>query len=309
MDDVRPLRVGVVGAGPWSGLFHAPMFADHPRTTLAGVWARRLEAAEAVASPYGAPAFSSFEALLDDCDALSFAVPPDVQADMAAAARAGRALLLEKPIALDVDHAEQLVQVIAEAGVPSQLVLTWRYSDAVRSFLRQVGEAEPVGGRAEFVSDASLGGAFATPWRLEHGPLLDVGPHVIDLLEAALGTVVGVRAHGDLHRWIGLFLEHDTGLASEASISAYAPVAPYAPEGSVGSVGPDAVTPIRSGAEVFTAQGAIDVDTSDVVGETTTTRIVDEFVETVARGSAHPLDARHGLHLQRLMADAVRDIG
>jgi predicted dehydrogenase len=297
----RPVRVGVVGAGPWSGLIHAPMFANHPRTTLAGVWARRPGAAEEVASPYGAPGFSSFDALLDRCDALSFAVPPDVQADMAAtAARAGKALLLEKPLALGVGPAEQLVDAIDRAGVPNQLDLTWRYADVVRSFLRDVDAAVPVGGRARFITDAYLGSVFATPWRLEHGPLLDVGPHLIDLLEAALGTVVGIRAHGDPHRWIGLLLEHDGGLASEVSISAYAPV---------GAGRSGEVAPIRAGAEVYTSGGAVEVDTSDVFDATTVTRIVDEFVATVEHRSPHRLDAHHGLHLQRLLATAVADIG
>jgi predicted dehydrogenase len=298
--DVQQLRVGVVGAGPWSTMIHAPMFANHPRTTLAGVWGRRIEAAEEVASPYGAPAFSSFEALLDSCEAVSFAVPPDVQAEMAmTAARAGKALLLEKPLALDLAHATQLVNVISETGVPNQLDLTWRYADVVRSFLLEVEAAERIGGRAEFITGAYLGGTFATPWRLEHGPLLDVGPHLIDLLEAALGPVVGIRAHGDLHRWIGLFLEHDTGLASEVSISAYAPIR---------ATGSDLVAPIRAGAEVYTSGGAVAVDTSDVFNETTTNRIIDEFIETVGHRSSHVLDAHHGLHLQRLLESAISDV-
>ena len=43
--DTSSLRVGVVGTGPWAHLVHAPMFAVHPRTTLAAVWGRRLDAA------------------------------------------------------------------------------------------------------------------------------------------------------------------------------------------------------------------------------------------------------------------------
>jgi len=93
------LRVGVVGAGPWALLVHAPMFAVHPRTQLTAVWGRRLAAAEEVAAPLGAVAFDSFAPFLDAVDAISFAVPPDVQADLAvAAARAGKALLLEKRV-------------------------------------------------------------------------------------------------------------------------------------------------------------------------------------------------------------------
>ena len=44
MDDAE--RVGLVGAGPWAGLFTAPLLAAGPACTLTAVWARRSELAE-----------------------------------------------------------------------------------------------------------------------------------------------------------------------------------------------------------------------------------------------------------------------
>lgn len=72
----EPVRVGLVGAGPWARTMHARMLAAGPETTLAAVWARRQEAAAEVAEPYGAPVAASFEELLDRCEAVAFAVPP-----------------------------------------------------------------------------------------------------------------------------------------------------------------------------------------------------------------------------------------
>src|SRR5689334_769178 len=115
--DTAPLRVGVVGAGPWARLLHAPMLAASSRTELAGVWARRRAAADAVAEANGARGFDTFEELCEQCDALAFSVPPDVQAELAVAgAEMGKALLLEKPIALDVAAGERLAAAVAEAG-------------------------------------------------------------------------------------------------------------------------------------------------------------------------------------------------
>ncbi|MHB8468022.1 MAG: Gfo/Idh/MocA family oxidoreductase, partial [Acidimicrobiales bacterium] len=77
------------------------MLAAGPETSLAGVWARRPEAAAELAARFGAPAFDRYEDLLDASEAVAFAVPPDVQATMALeAVAAGKALLLEKPLAL-----------------------------------------------------------------------------------------------------------------------------------------------------------------------------------------------------------------
>mgnify|MGYP002336185102 CR=1 FL=1 len=130
------LRVGLVGAGPWAGMVHAPVLAAGPETALAGVWARRPEAAAELAGRYGAPVFEQPDDLYAACDAVAFAVPPDVQATMAIdAARAGKHLLLEKPIAADLDAAIRLAEAVDAAGVASMVVLSWRYSQAVRDFL------------------------------------------------------------------------------------------------------------------------------------------------------------------------------
>ena len=288
----EPLRVGVAGAGPWSLLFHAPMLATHPDTTLAAVWARRLSAAEEVARPHGADAHDSFDRFLEQVDAVVFAVPPDVQADLAVrAARAGKALLLEKPLALDLSGAEELTRVVEESGVASQMVLTWRYAPAVRDLLAEAARHIPFGGRGWFLSGGFLGGMFATPWRLQHGPLFDLGPHVIDLLDAALGTVVAVRAHGDPLGWVGLLLDHEGGAASEVSLC-----------------GTTRAEPARAGVEIHTTAGILEVDTTGV-SATVTTTLVDEFVATVRTGVPHPLDVHRGLHLQRLLVEASRQLG
>lgn len=286
-----PLRVGVVGAGPWAQMVHAPMVARHPHTTLAGVWARRPDAAAALAAAHDSTAAATFAELLDRCDAVAFAVPPDVQAEMAiVAARAGKTLLLEKPIALDLDAAERLADAVGHAGVGSQVVLSWRYSEAVRAFLAEVAASSPIGGRGHFLSGAALGGPFATPWRHEHGPLLDLGPHLIDTLDAALGPVVGVRAHGDPQRWVGLLFDHASGVVSEASLSARS--------------GAD---PGQAGVEVHTEAGVIEVDATAAVGPAAMVAVVDELVAT-AGGTPHALDVHRGLHLHRILAAAVADL-
>jgi predicted dehydrogenase len=276
-------------------MVHAPLLANHPRTTLAGVWARRPEAATEVAAPFGAPAFERYDELLDRCDAVAFAVPPDVQAEHAAtAARAGKALLLEKPIGLDLDQAQGLVDAVDAAGVPSMLFLTWRYAAATRSFLAEVAAADPppIGGRGTFISGGLLAGPFTTPWRLRHGALLDVGPHIIDLLDAALGRVMGVRAQGDPLRWVGLLLEHESGLVSEVSLSSHT-----------------AVLPPRTGVEIYTAAGALDLDTAGSLTPDTMATIAGELADATTRtGAPHPLDVHRGLHLQRLLAAAAADL-
>jgi len=285
---MRPIDVGLVGAGPWAQLVHAPVLAASPHTRLTGIWARRPEASAELAAHVGSSAVDRYEDLLDGCEAVVFAVPPAVQADLATtAARRGKALLLEKPIAADLDGARRLADAVGTAGVASQIVLTWRYATAVRDFLDAASRFDAVAGRGRFVSGALLGGMFATPWRLDRGPLLDLGPHVVDLLDAALGTVVGVRAHGDLRGWVGLLLEHDSGQVSEASLC--------------GSV---AVDPHLADVELYGPAGQLRIDCATAVGPETFGVVVEELAALVRGGGTHPLDVQRGLHLQEVISEA-----
>ena len=84
----------------------APLFAAGPETALAGVWSRTAEHAQALAARHHVPAFESYDALLDACDAVAIVVSPGAQPEFAIrAARAGKAVLLEKPLAFDVENA------------------------------------------------------------------------------------------------------------------------------------------------------------------------------------------------------------
>jgi predicted dehydrogenase len=288
----EPVAVGLIGAGPWASMVHAPVLAASPHTRLAGVWARRPEAAAELAARHGTTAFESVDALLDSCEAVACCVPPDVQAEHAIrAARAGKHLLLEKPIAGDLDGAERLADAVGEAGVGSMIVLSWRYAASVRAFVADAPALAPFAGRGAFVSGALLGGMFATPWRLERGPLLDLGPHVVDLLDASLGAVTGVRAHGDLLGWVGLLLDHEGGAVSEASLCATSALQPH-----------------RSGVEIYGAGGALDIDCATAVGPEAFATLAEELSTMVRTGTGHPLDVQRGLHLQRILASAEEQL-
>ncbi|GAB3692810.1 Gfo/Idh/MocA family oxidoreductase [Actinocorallia lasiicapitis] len=285
------VAVGLVGAGPWADLVHAPSLAKGPGTRLAGVWARRPEAAREITGRHGGTAYTSLEEMFEECEAVAFSVPPQVQAELALkAVAAGKAVLLEKPLALDLAGARRLADAIAEAGVVSQMVFTVRYSAAARAFLAEAAALEPFGGRARFLSPVLHGGPFATPWRLEHGALLDLGPHMVDLVDAALGPVTGVRAHGDPLKWVGLLLEHESGAVSEASLTM----------AGVGEL-PD------PGVEVYGGKGSARFAWTAIDDAFPT--LVAEFARAVRTGVPAPLDAAHGLRIQEILAEAGRQLG
>ena len=294
-----PLRIGLVGAGPWGHLFTGPMLAESPDCVFAGVWARRPEAAQELANTHGVAAFTDLDALFDACDGVTFSLPPDVQAELAArAARAGKAVLLDKPVGLDVRQAAELAAAIDEAGVVSQVIFTNRYYDSMRAFLDEARQFDSYGGRASFFGNGCVPGTyFATPWRLQQGGLLDLGPHVLDGLDAALGTIVDISARGDVHKIVFLECEHENGRISQATLCATSNqdgglcVEVHGLEGrrrfDAGALGPDELR-----AEVRTASR----------------RIVAEFVECIRAGRSHELDVQRGLHVQRLIDSAAAQL-
>jgi predicted dehydrogenase len=284
------VRIGLIGAGPWAAMVHAPVFAAGPETTLTAIWARRHDAAEVLAQQHGARAVATPQALFDSCDAVVFSVPPAVQAELGIeAARAGKALVLEKPIAADLTGAQRLAAAVAQAGVPSAVVLTWRFTDAVRQFLDDAPAIGAFGGRGAFIGGGLVRGPFRTPWRVESGPLLDLGPHVIDLLDAALGPVVEVRAAGRRSTWVSLLLQHDSGAVSDVALCAHAPVNPH-----------------RAGAELYGEGGELSVDCAAAVGPAAFATLREEVVAMVRTGRPHPIDIHRGLHLQRIIGEATR---
>lgn len=302
------VKVGLAGAGPWAGLVHAPMLAAGPETELSGVWARRPEAAQELASQHGVPVFASFEQLLDASEAVAFAVPPSVQSTLATqAARAGKAVLLEKPIAATLSAAESLANTIGEAGVISVVTLTYRFASAVRAFLDEAARFESRGGRALFLTNAYLGGAFATEWRLARGSLLDTGPHAIDLLDAAIGPVAAVRAAHGAAAWTAVTLEHENGAVSQVSLCSHT-----------------AVNPLRIEVDLYSSSGELALNVTEAMGEVYGKALMvgdrplghaesfatlrAEFAAAVRSGEAHALDVHHGLRMQRIVDAAERDV-
>jgi predicted dehydrogenase len=286
------LRMGLVGAGPWAHKVHGPGIAGHAATELVATWARRSDAAADLAQRHGATSYADFDEFLSKVDAVAFAVPPGVQGELALrAATAGKHVVLEKPVAADVAAAEELVGAVEKAGVASLMVLTFRYGAETRKWLDEVHRVGGwAGGAARWFSGTLLDAKYErSQWRHDGGALADIGPHVFDLLDAALGPVTEVldarftRA-GLWHITLG----HENGRLSTSSLSMHTPVTPPVTDFTVHG---------EHGFLVFDATGAAQ-DRYAV--------LLDDFVGLVRNDKTeHPLDVRRGLHLQRLLGSVT----
>ncbi len=136
-----------------------------------------------------------------------------------------------------------------------------------------------------FLSGAFLPGSpYAHGWRLERGAVLDVGPHQLDLHEAALGPVVEVRAAGDVHGWVSAVLQHESGAASELALCC--------------RVGGESATDL----ELYGPPGTLRFDGRGGKPRELFANLRRTLV-AVANGEPHVADVERGVHLQRLIAD------
>jgi predicted dehydrogenase len=290
----RPLRFGLAGTGYWASVAHAPALASAPGVTLAAVWGRDPQKARALAGQHQAVAHADFDAFLADVDAVAFSIPPDVQGELATrAARAGRHLLLEKPVAISAEAADALALAAGNAGVASVVFFTARFQPDIRAWLAQVGQARWNGGQAVWLGSAATGSSpFNTPWRRQKGGLWDLGPHALSVLSAALGPVTSLVADGGPADVSHLILHHEGGATSAVTVTVYAPAELDRFDLFVWGERGRLVMPALS---------------DDPAGALTTA--IAELAEMIRSGQrAHPCDVRFGRDLTRLLADAQDQI-
>lgn len=283
-------RVGLVGAGPWATVAMGPALAAHPDLELSGIWARRPEAAADLAAQLGSPAVAELDDLLEGCDAVLMCVPPDVQCALGArAARAGKHLLLDKPVGLTVAQVEELLAAVTHTGVTTQVLFTNRYAGYVRDFVARASSLDLHGLQLTWVNGAvTPGQLFATPWRLAEGCLLDLGPHAFDLAQACAGPVVGVQATVNEAGLAAVVLSHESGALSNLTLGFAT-----ARDSPVWRL------------QAFDATTHLTLEQDGEATRTALATALSEFAAALDGGPRPPLDLAHGLVIQRIVDRAV----
>ena len=200
------IRLGVVGCGGF-GLFAVQQFTQVPGVRLVGMAGTHRPASLAAAARFGVENVEDLGEMLrrDDVDLVYVATPPFLHFDQAMAAlRAGKHVIVEKPLALTVAQADELV---AEARRRDRLLvanLMQRYNPLVGA-VRRVVESRVLGdvlhGSFEnYASDENLPAAHWFWDRAKSGGIfVEHGVHFFDLFAGWLGpgrveaAQVGVR--------------------------------------------------------------------------------------------------------------------
>ncbi|MEW4368297.1 Gfo/Idh/MocA family protein [Paenibacillus kandeliae] len=204
------IGIGVIGTGSISE-YHLKPYHNHEDVTILGVCDKNEERARAVASKYeGAKAYSDYNELLADpeIDAVSICTWNNTHAEISIAAlKAGKHVLVEKPLCRTVEEAEQIQAAVRESGKTLMVGFVRRYDNnaqMLKHFSEQGDFGDIYYAKASYIRRfGNPGGWFSDIERSGGGPLIDIGVHVIDLCWYLMGRPEPVSVSGNTYYELG----------------------------------------------------------------------------------------------------------
>lgn len=195
----KRVRVGMIGAGFISDYHLAGLQAAGASVT--SIFSRSGETARDKAQQYGIPhTCDDVSELLDrdDIDAVVIATPDFTHEALAIdAARAGKAILLQKPMARSSSEARRIITAAREGGVPLVVSFMHRYFEEVEQ-LRELLTINTLGSVHAVRHRNATPGADWASWFYDSnasgGVVMQLGVHGIDLLRQLFGEIEAVKA-------------------------------------------------------------------------------------------------------------------
>ena len=211
MSEDSKLRVGVIGCG--AGMFHIEGYSAEPRVKLVALAGLDEARCVELATKHNIPdRYRDYSELLarDDIDAVSIAVPNHLHRAVAVAAlRAGKHVLVEKPLARTVEEGEEMVRVANEEGKVLSVSFQRRGRHDIQLVRHQV-QAGALGriyhARAFWLRRSGipgLGSWFTNKEQSGGGPLIDLGVHVLDLAFWLIGHPAPVSVSAATYAELG----------------------------------------------------------------------------------------------------------
>ena len=212
------LRVGIIGSGAIALQIHAPGYLALPDDCeLVACCDVVPERAKAFAERFAtAQWFTDYHEMLalPELDAVSVCTPPFMHRDATVAALdAGKHVLCEKPMAMNVAEAKDMASAAERAGKVLTIGHQQRFSPEAQAVKRAVEAGEL--GDIYYAKTAALRSRGAPTWGVFHvkklnggGPLIDIGVHALDVTLWLMGNPRPVAVFGATY----MALAHQPGL-------------------------------------------------------------------------------------------------
>lgn len=201
------MRFGIIGCGV-IGPTHARCIQELEGAELAAACDIVPERAQKLAQDFGCEAFTEYEAMLGrpDLDIVCVCTPSGMHAEMGmAAARAGKHVIVEKPIDISLAKADALIAACREAGVKLSTISQHRFDPAVAALKEAIdsgrlGRLIFAGAYTQWYRSQAYydSGDWRGTWELEGGgALINQSIHYIDLMQYLAGPVETLHGYAD----------------------------------------------------------------------------------------------------------------
>lgn len=200
---MKQLNIAIIGCSLIAHT-HVTALKEIPEANICGVWNRTPERMAEFASKYQLKTYADYQEVLDDpsVDTVLITLAPGVHVDYALkAVAAGKNIILEKPMDIDVAKCLRLIEECRKNGLGLAVIFQNRYTAAARS-VKQALDQGLLG--KVFLADAYIkwyrspeyyrSGQWRGTWELEGGgALINQAIHTIDLVQWFMGGAVSVQ--------------------------------------------------------------------------------------------------------------------
>jgi predicted dehydrogenase len=321
------VRFGIAGFGLHAVKRLMPGFAQAPNCRVTALSRRDIGKARQSAKQHNIPlAFDSVEQLCQspDVDAVFVASPNALHLpDVLTAIRCGKAVLCEKPMALNARECQQMVEAAQKAGVLLGVAHVFRFEESTAWFRDQLAAGKigkAVFARSEF--SFAAGSQHPRTWIRDMsvaggGPMADIGVHCIDTLRFVLqDEVVRVIAvgisdsgSGQVEAAAALLLEFSLGTLGTVMVSFRAEYrTPLEIVGDGGVLLADNAFSVDNPVQLELRRGQAAVEVHTVSNASAYTRQVEAFAAAVEGKANFPVPGEEGWRNQLILDAAYRSI-
>jgi len=207
------VRIAIIGAGTVAYKHHIPAFLNCDDAEVLAVCDLNKERADKLAEQFKIPkVFYDVGDLLTDTsiDAVSICTGNHTHHDITIeSAKAGKHILCEKPMAINVEQAVEMKNAVEQHGVTFMMGFVNRFrieSRIIREFSEKDTFGEIYYARCGWLRRrGSPSGWFTDSKKSGGGPVIDIGVHVIDLTWYLMGRPKPIAVSGVVHKRIGQY--------------------------------------------------------------------------------------------------------
>lgn len=319
-----PVRFAILGFGHHAVRRLLPAFSKCEEAALVGMWRRdQVAAAKDCAEHKISHCFATREALCasPEIDAV-FVTSPDAmhKEDVLLALRHGKAVLCEKPLAMNSNEAEEMSEAAKSAGLLFCVAQNFRFNRSLEWMREQIaagriGQPQMAHAQFEYPAGRAPRKWIADPGLACGGPIGDVGVHCIDALRFVLGEdVVSVstlarrdESSGKVEAAASLQLEMTGGVYANVTVSARAPYRTL-----VEIAGSDGVLIAENGltvdrpVEVVLRRAGELIETVTIENKDGYTRMLDGFARVFRGIGTFPASGEDGIRNMRILDAAFK---